>query len=270
MAQLRHYNVKISPDPETSCAISIIVLSMSTDCSTWFIISMAFERFYSIIRPHKAASFNTVKRAKIIIACIVVISVLYSVPHLFMTDRDGTTCIVFAKGTDHFAGKLYFWSDQVFGFGFPFVALLLMNSVIIHTLCKRSTVLLKKSDTQAQGESKGNSEGHSSKMKNSEKQTIIMLLLVTFGFLILMSPSYAMTLHTVFVDFSSSPKLYAGFILFVSIGEKTFYTNFGINFYLYVISGSKFRSDLLRLFQNFCPQATSFSKHVSKHPKDYK
>ena len=105
----------------------------------------------------------------------------------------------------------------------------------------------------SEDEGQGHSQGHSSKMKSSEKQIIIMLLLVTFGFLILMTPSYCMTLYTLFVDVSSSPKLYAGFFLFLSIGQKTYFTNFGINFYLYVISGHKFRSDLLRLFESVCP-----------------
>ena len=35
---------------------------------------MTFERFYSIIRPHKAASFNTVKRTKITILIIVIVT----------------------------------------------------------------------------------------------------------------------------------------------------------------------------------------------------
>ena len=119
-----------------------------------------------------------------------------------------------------------------------------MNSVIIHTLCKRSSLLLAKAGTDGP---------NSTKLRSSEKQIVIMLLLVTFGFLILMTPSYGMILYTVLVDFSSSPKLYAGFFLFASIGQKTFYTNFGINFYLYVISGSKFRSDLLKLFKIMFP-----------------
>ena len=160
---------------------------------------------------------------------IIMICTLYSVPHFFMTDSDGTIFIPFAKGTDLFAGKLYYWTDKVVGLGFPFVALLTINTVIIHTLRKRSSLLLIRSNTQDEG------QGLSSKGKSSEKQIIIMLLLVTFGFLILISPTYGMTFYTLFVYFSSSPKLYAGFILFMSIGQRTFYTNFGINFYLYVI-----------------------------------
>ena len=32
------------------------------------------------------------------------------------------------------------------------------------------------------------------------------------------------------------------------MGEKSYYTNYAINFFLYVISGKKFRTDLAKLF----------------------
>ena len=41
-----------------------------------------------------------------------------------------------------------------------------------------------------------------------------------------------------------TPYYHAGFHLFYQIGD----TNHGINFFLYVISGQKFRSDLINLF----------------------
>ena len=257
IAQLSYYNIEIPPSPYWRCTVTTTILSMATGCSTWFILSMTFERFYSIIRPHKAASFNTMKRARIIIVCIIVIMTLYSLPHLFMTNAVGSVCVPYSIGMDYLVGKVYYWMDQFIGFGFPFVALLIMNVFIIHTLCKRSSLLKIISEDEGQGKN----QDHSSKMKSSEKQIIIMLLLVTFGFLILMSPSYSMTLYTLFVDVSSSPELYAGFFLFLSIGQKTYFTNFGINFYLYVISGHKFRSDLLRLFESACPYFCKKGKH---------
>ena len=151
---------------------------------------------------------------------------------------------------NHPAGKAFYWIDTVFtGFGFPCVALLIMNSLTIHTLRKRSSLMISRTETQGEGQNQGQ---NSSKMKSSEKQIIIMLLLVTFSFLILMTPSYGMTFYVVFVDFGSSPKRYAGFRLFQSIGQKTYFTNYAINFYLYVISGTKFRSDLLKLLKMSC------------------
>ena len=100
-----------------------------------------------------------------------------------------------------------------------------------------------------QSESQGRNEGQSSKLKNSEKQIFILLLLVTFAFLILTTPGYAMILYVNFVDYTKSPKSFAEYYLIYNIGQKTYYTNYGINFFLYVISGQKFRSDLINIFK---------------------
>ena len=251
VTQLHHYRVNIPPSEYWYCAVGTTILSVSTHCSTWFILGMTFERFYSIIIPHKAVVFNTVKRARVVIFCIIIIMGLFALPHLFMTVPNNNSCVPYAKGVDTVMGTVYYWVDVSIGFLFPFVALLIMNSVIIHTLCRRSSMLLVEKNN-APGRSRKD-KNDSSDFKKSERQIIIMLLLVTFGFLTLMTPSYSMAFYTAFINYTSSPKRYAGFFLFVSVGQKTFYTNFGINFYLYVISGQKFRSDLIKLFSSVCP-----------------
>ena len=108
IAQLSYYNIEISPSPYWRCTVTTTILSVATGCSTWFILSMTFERFYSIIRPHKAASFNTVKRARVIIVCITVIMTLYSLPHLFMTSAVGSVCVPYSAGMDYLVGKVYY------------------------------------------------------------------------------------------------------------------------------------------------------------------
>ena len=65
--------------------------------STLLIVSMTFERFYSIIQPHKAAWFNTVKKAKISIISIVIFSLFYNIPHVFVTSSQGTQCVPYGK-----------------------------------------------------------------------------------------------------------------------------------------------------------------------------
>ena len=62
---------------------------------------MTFERFYGIIRPHKAASFNTVKRARIIIVCIYIICFSYSIPFLFVAGSNGEFCIPNAAASNN-------------------------------------------------------------------------------------------------------------------------------------------------------------------------
>ena len=66
-------------------------------CSNLFVISMTFDRFYGIIRPHKAASFNTVKRARIMVACIVIFCSIYNIPHYFLSAVEATHCTPYGK-----------------------------------------------------------------------------------------------------------------------------------------------------------------------------
>ena len=118
-----------------------------------------------------------------------------------------------------------------------------MNSVIIHTLTQRS----KQSILQSTGQ--GQTEGQNLKTKQSEKQIITMLLLITFVFLTLSVPSSALMFY---LNFSrgSTPYYYAGYHLFYQVGEISYLTNHGINFFLYVMSGQKFRTDLRNLFMS--------------------
>ena len=124
-----------------------------------------------------------------------------------------------------------------------------MNSFIIRTLYKRSKSNLTESVIRRnEGHNQGQSEGHTNPMKTAEQQIYTMLLLVTFGYLILTTPGYAMLFYVNYVDYLQSPFHYAAYVLFFQVGEKTYYTNFGINFFLYVLSGQKFRKDLINLF----------------------
>ena len=95
-----------------------------------------------------------------------------------------------------------------------------------------------------QGHGKG--QGQVGKLKNSEKQIYITLLLITFGFLVLSTPSYVFNSSQLIYNYNNS---YSGFHLFLQVARNVHYTNCGVNFFLYVMSGHKFRNDLLRLFK---------------------
>ena len=69
------------PDQHWFCIIQGTLAFVGITNVVLLLISMTFERFFSIMLPHKAASFNTVKRAKITIIGIVVGSIIFNVPH---------------------------------------------------------------------------------------------------------------------------------------------------------------------------------------------
>ena len=213
----------------------------------FLILAMTFERFYSIIRPHKAASFNTAKKAKIIIGCIVVFFMIFNIPRLFLGEIQGLQCLAYGKGST-ILSLVYFYTEMIISFVFPFISLLFMNSVIIYTLQKRTNLLLSESEYQGHVKGRGQRHDQTSKIKSTETQITVTLLVVTFSFLILTTPAYITMMYMVFTGVGTTPKEAAIFFFLYQIGEKSYYTNYAINFFLYVISGQKFRTDLMKLF----------------------
>ena len=204
---------------------------------------MTFDRFYSIIRPHKAASFNTVKRARITIISIIIFTVAFNIPPLFVVTNEGRDCV---PDLSNLAKTFYFWVNYGIQFVIPFVLLLVMNSTVIHTLRTR---LISQVKCQGQNQSQAQGEGQVNKIKTSDGQVYAILLLVAFSFFILLTPFYAFIVYSMVVDYTKSPYDFAVFYLFYNVMHKMFYTNNAINFFLYVISGNRFRTDLINLFQ---------------------
>ena len=59
-----------------------------------------------------------------------------------------------------------------------------------------------------------------------------------------------------YYDYQSTPESMAEYHLFVNASRQAYFTNYGINFYLYVLSGKKFRTGLFNLFK-CCPGFSS-------------
>lgn len=282
-----------------ACPMGNSVMFVLTSCSTYIIVCMTFDRFYGIIRPHKAVYMNTVSRARTTIICIVIFSIVFNLPHYFLSSTDGKICFGLGAYFHRWFGKLYYLLNLVVNFAVPFLLLLIMNSFIINTIrtrAKRRTqrnlvidkniqtlgvsrisdntertdsvgvsysVFVNDAQTACQThsvkvfsdiqntETKQPSKRRSSmvpRLKNSDRQVYIILLLVTFTFLILYTPLYVLFLYEQILNYTSTPKSFAEFILFHSVVQKLMCTNSGINFFLYVLSGGKFRRDLLKMF----------------------
>ena len=137
------HDVYVPPGPEIYCRTYLCVLFSSYLVSTSLVGAMTFDRFYSIVAPHKAASFNTVKRAKITVACITIASIIYNLPHYFLTSYDRWECIPYKNAKGNIFGEIYYWLSMVVQFILPFVVLLSLNSIIIHKIRNRFALAKK-------------------------------------------------------------------------------------------------------------------------------
>ena len=86
------------------------------------------------------------------------------------------------------------------------IFIIIMNTVMIHTLQRRSQWVTSTSQGEGQGQIEGQIQGQSA--KSSDRQIFTTLLLVTFSFLILSTPFYAVHLWVNFTN-GSGPQFIA-------------------------------------------------------------
>ena len=87
-------------------------------------------------------------------------------------------------------------------------------------------------------------ERTSSKLSEKERQLVLMLLAVSFVFLVLTIPIYIRQFVYQFIDQMGSPDAFALYVFVFFFSQNMYVTNSCVNFYLYCLSGSNFRKDL--------------------------
>ena len=103
------HRIDMPPNQQWHYTLVISVVMMATQCSTLFILNMTSECFYSIIRPHKAASFNMVKRAKITIVSYIMFSIIFNLSQFWINLAVDRSCVPCGKDLHVLHGKIYYW-----------------------------------------------------------------------------------------------------------------------------------------------------------------
>ncbi len=243
------------------CRLAAFAVMYALQSSTFQVLVMTMDKYVAIRWPHKAATYSTPRRAKITIVCVFICAVIFNIPHVYISRTEGKQCIGYAVGG--VITKIYSWLTIIVNAVIPFTLLFHMNYVIIqkvkssHQAFGNQTQNVfgevnqtsRSSDTKDQGRSgqegpkSQRSKNKQKAMKSVESQLTVMLLLVTTLFLILMIPTYIRFMFTTFAS-RDTPRKYADMQLFYHVTHKLYHTNNGINFFLYCISGRKFRADI--------------------------
>ena len=192
---------------------------------------MTIDKHIVIRWPHKAVTYSSPQKAKIIIVTILFFVSMYNVPNLFITAVVKGNC--YGYSTKSILTKVYSWSTFVLNGVIPFTLLSHMNYVIVKTV--RNSLKMFRGDAPIAG-----METRQKTMKSAENQLTTMPFVNTTLFLI---PTYVRFIYTAFVS-SDTPSKFATSMFISEISYKLHVTNSGINFFLYCVSGKKFRNDL--------------------------
>ena len=228
---------------ELECKFLAFVALFALQNSTFLVVAMTIDKYIAIKWPHKAATYSTPRRAKMITIGVYVCTFVYNVPQFFLSSVIGGQCI--NCGISSVFSKVYSWFSFVLNAVIPFTMLIYMNFVIIKAV-RTSHKMFKANDHTIRGGRGQGLETRQRTMKSAENQLTIMLLLVTTLFLILLCPAYIRFIYMTFAQLDT-PLEYANSIFLFQITALLYISNSGINFFLYCISGKKFRNDLKEL-----------------------
>ena len=233
--------------------------------STFLVVAMTLDKYIAIRWPHRAAPYSTPRRSKMITVGLYVSACIYNIPHFFLSTVIGGQC--FNLGISSLITKVYSWLSFVLNAIIPFTMLIHMNYVIVKSIRKSRDMFAADNKTIEGGRGQ-ELDVRQRTMKSAEKQVTIMLVLVTTLFLLLLCPTYCRFIFLVFVKLDT-PVEYAKAILFFHVTSLLYISNSGINFFLYCISGKKFRNDLKQLLccSDTRRKVQLFSSYWNQHSK---
>ena len=234
--------LKIHKRYPLGCRIESFFLMFALQNATYQVVTMTIDKFIAVKWPHKAATYSTPKRAKWTIVVLYLCVISYNLPDFFLTKMIGTACVSYAIGGVY--ARIYSWLTFILNGIIPLTSLIVMNSTIVHEVRKSHN---KFRNHESVKELNNQNQGRQRPGKSVENQLTVMLLLVTTLFLVLLIPTYARFLYFTSVN-RDTPEKHATAVLFLHFSTRLYFTNSGINFFLYCISGRKFREDLKKLF----------------------
>ena len=239
------------------CAYSLFSAAFS---GTMIILALLVERVIVVTCPLKAAVLLSPRRAMMVISIIIIFTFAYNIPLIFsatMMNHFGLQCI--SVPGSGYASAIYHVSKIVLSGVVPFVAILTMNITILCAVKsskkqqKRMSAQRQQSPVRTVTSSSGGSVRGSIKKADAvskmDRQLTIMTVVLTIAFLCLTMPKYAHQLAWMNIDWQSSTQMVILFGWSGTISQELYILNSVVNFFLYVMTGSKFRQDLRTMFQ---------------------
>lgn len=226
-----------------SCKLYNFLSRVITLMSSWIIVLMAVERLLAVCVPFRKVLLRTQSGAAVSI-CVLLLAVCGSQSfRLVMIDHvvyDETFMI-----KDCLAGNTYmsiytslevyyyFWTLL---FAMPVTCMLVCNSLVLY---KIFTV---------RREFKKETSGTVNRALRTRQRSTMMLLGVAFAYIITLFPTFLLSLVVdltiKFRDKNTAIKVFLAATPYLKLTESIALLNYALNFFIYVVSGKRFRFEL--------------------------
>ncbi|XP_074659843.1 FMRFamide receptor-like [Tubulanus polymorphus] len=212
----------------TTCLVHTYLLYVFVTISVWILVTVTIHRLIVVVVPLKAKTMLTMKSLFITMLALLIFSLTLNLHMLWTVEWHDRRCMP----------QKSFWWDHVWpkidlciNALIPFVVLMLCNAVIIWKVHESAKKVTK------------SSSGVTTKSRLNSMTA--MLISVNFVFLICNLP---LTVYNLDIFKPNTDHQNAIDWLIWAILNLLMYTNNAANFYIYSISGPRFRGELISLF----------------------
>lgn len=232
------FEINIKTTSEFLCKFMNLLAVSSSQFSSWLLVCVSVERFVVLRHPMKARAFSRTLKTWKCIFCILSIITVGNM-HLFWTVKfsggDGTTkpktCGI-ANQRKTF-GLIWPWIDALVYSFIPSLLLIIVNSMSISTLVKQTSVLSLRKHVHRRNS-----------MKNSNRNTTMTLCILSLMFIVTTTPMCFLLIARSVIKNNFT---FVNYWILRTISDILMYCDHSFNFFLYCVSGSKFRSKLMEI-----------------------
>ncbi|KAL8608180.1 hypothetical protein ACOMHN_016635 [Nucella lapillus] len=215
------------------CTLPKFVWYSCSPASAWFLVAMTYQRVTSVVAPHRVGVLCTVNRGKIIIATIAIVALVtnFHTVFTFAYRYESKGCLPRLKYMEFI--YIFTWLDLLWSSAIPFVLLLVGNSILIHHVIK--SISLSR-------QMRGNVNKQTTSAVSKVYPMTITLILTSAVFIVLTLPICVFDVYRRMFNFDdASDNVRAELYLTRAVTQFLWMTTSASNFYLYMLSGSKFR-----------------------------
>ena len=261
------YQYDVLNEAKWICKLLSVVGYTVSDYSVWLIVAVTIERFVAVTWPLSTLVTNRsskgVKRAYVVVVALLATLLSINI-HLAWTTTieqktgsSNVTSFMFSNVTNFtlftvctgaigyhtFVNIIWPWIDAVLYSVLPVILLFILNLFIITKVIETERYRSNQLNAVSSSQSLISDELESDRgqILNRDKRLTVTLLVVSFTFLFTTLPHAILLVVDSFLPVTLSIDTIVLFRLLQTISELFMYVNHAVNFYLYCITGKKFR-----------------------------
>lgn len=233
------------------CAFDSAIPPFFITSSAWILVAMNIDRSIFIILPTKAASICTKKRAVIASSSIILIHFFYYSHELFMYDEPLILKSSTSKWNDIFLCSYQTKSIEFYERNIHSIILLTDLSILPSTVLLITNSILLIKIIKAKKLRKKLSIANINRSDNENNSIFLATFLIFLSVYFILTSLPLASLHVYVQYFNNKPTLKeARTILILALSLSLFsQTNNSFNFYIYCLSGKRYRKEFLYLFK---------------------